>query len=105
MAAGRLRQASSSGAEGSGDGGSGGAGGEAIVSPIDGVIASIDARPGAVVAPGEALVGVIDPARLSIEALAFEPVVAAAITRASVALRDGSTLQAASSSNSISGHR
>ncbi len=74
--------------------GSGGAGGEAIVSPIDGVIASIDARPGAVVAPGEALVGVIDPARLSIEALAFEPVVAAAITRASVALRDGSTLQA-----------
>ena len=74
--------------------GSVGAGGEALASPIDGVIASIDARPGAVVAPGEALVGLIDPARLSIEALAFEPVVAGAITRASVVLRDGRTLEA-----------
>ena len=74
--------------------GSLGAGGEAIVSPIDGVIASIDARPGAVVAPGEALVNVIDPARLSIEALAFEPVAAAGVTRASVALRGGTTLEA-----------
>jgi hypothetical protein len=71
-----------------------GAGGEAIRSPIDGVIASIDARPGAVVAPGEALVGVIDPARLSVQALAFEPILAAAVTRASVALRDGTTLEA-----------
>ncbi|MCC6172303.1 MAG: efflux RND transporter periplasmic adaptor subunit [Gammaproteobacteria bacterium] len=69
-------------------------GGEAIVAPIDGLIASIDARPGAVFAPGETLLTVIDPSRLSIEALAFEPVTAAAVTRASVALRDGTTLEA-----------
>jgi len=69
-------------------------GGEAIVAPIDGLIASIEARPGAVVAPGETLLTVIDPSRLSIEALAFEPVTAAAVTRASVALRDGTTLAA-----------
>ncbi len=71
--------------------------GEAIVAPIDGVIASIDARPGAVVAPGESLISLIDPARLSVEALAFEPIGAggpAAITRASVALRDGTRLEA-----------
>lgn len=69
-------------------------GGEAIVAPIDGTIASIEAQPGAVVAPGETLLTVIDPKRLSIEALAFEPVDAASITRASVALRDGTTLEA-----------
>ncbi len=46
------------------------------------------------VAPGETLLTVIDPKRLSIEALAFEPVDAASITRASVALRDGTTLEA-----------
>jgi hypothetical protein len=70
------------------------AGGEALVAPIDGVIASIDTQPGAVVAPGEALLSLIDPARLSIEALAFEPVAAATVTRASVALRDGTSLEA-----------
>lgn len=72
------------------------AGGEALVSPIDGVIASIEARPGAVVAPGETLLTVIDPARLSIEALAFDaiPGGAASITGASVALRDGTRLEA-----------
>ncbi len=71
-------------------------GGEALVSPIDGVIASIDAQPGAVVAPGETLLTVINPARLSIEALAFEAISggAASITRASVALRDGTRLEA-----------
>jgi RND family efflux transporter MFP subunit len=70
------------------------AGSEAIVAPIDGVIASIDARPGAVVAPGETLLTVIDPARMSVEALAFEPVVAGSVTRASLALRDGTALEA-----------
>jgi hypothetical protein len=70
------------------------AGGEPIVAPIDGVIASVDARPGVVVDPGETLLTIIDPARLSIEALAFEPVSAAAVTRASAALRDGSALDA-----------
>jgi RND family efflux transporter MFP subunit len=70
------------------------AGSESIVAPIDGVIASIDARPGAVVAPGETLLTVIDPARMSVEALAFEPVVAGSVTRASLALRDGTALEA-----------
>ena len=70
------------------------AGGEAIVSPIDGLLASIEASPGTVAAPGETLLTVIDPSRLSIEALAFEPLVAASVTRASVALRDGRTLPA-----------
>ncbi|MCP5327681.1 MAG: HlyD family efflux transporter periplasmic adaptor subunit [Sinobacteraceae bacterium] len=70
------------------------AGGEAIVAPIDGLIAAIEARPGAVAAPGETLLTVIDPSRLSIEALAFDPVAAAGVTRASVALRDGTSLEA-----------
>lgn len=70
------------------------AGGEAIVAPIDGLIAAIEARPGAVVVPGETLLTVIDPSRLSIEALAFDPVAAAGVTRASVALRDGTSLEA-----------
>jgi cobalt-zinc-cadmium efflux system membrane fusion protein len=70
------------------------AGGEPIVSPIDGVIASVEARPGVVVDPGETLLTVIDPARLSIEALAFEPVSAEQVTRASAALRDGTALEA-----------
>jgi RND family efflux transporter MFP subunit len=70
------------------------AGSESIVAPIDGVIASIDARPGAVVAPGETLLTVIDPSRMSVEALAFEPVVAGSVTRASLALRDGTALEA-----------
>lgn len=69
-------------------------GGESIVSPLDGVIAAIEARPGAVVAPGDSLISVIDPARLSVAALAFEPVDAAGIRAATVALRDGTSLQA-----------
>lgn len=69
-------------------------GSESIVSPIDGVIASVEARPGVVVDPGETLLTVIDPARLSIEALAFEPMSADQVTRASAALRDGTALEA-----------
>ncbi len=69
-------------------------GGEHLVAPIDGVIASIDARPGMVVSPGETLLTIIDPARMSVEALAFEPVAAGGILRASVALRDGPALEA-----------
>jgi RND family efflux transporter MFP subunit len=70
------------------------AGSETLVAPIDGVIASIDARPGTVVSPGETLLTIIDPARMSVEALAFEPVTADSVVRASVALRDGSSLAA-----------
>ena len=70
------------------------AGSERIVAPIDGVIAAIDARPGTVASPGETLLTVIDPARMSVEALAFEPIAAGSVVRASVALRDGGALEA-----------
>jgi membrane fusion protein, heavy metal efflux system len=69
-------------------------GSEILVAPIDGVIASIDAAPGSVVSPGETLLTIIDPARMSVAALAFEPLTAGSVLRASVALPDGSTLEA-----------
>ncbi len=69
-------------------------GSEILVAPIDGVIASIDAAPGSVVSPGETLLTIIDPARMSVAALAFEPLTAGSVLRASVALPDGGTLEA-----------
>ena len=69
-------------------------GSEILVAPIDGVIASIDAGPGSVVSPGETLLTIIDPARMSVAALAFEPLTAGSVLRASVALHDGGTLEA-----------
>jgi membrane fusion protein, heavy metal efflux system len=70
--------------------------GEAIRSPIDGVIAAINVRPGVVVSPGESLVSIIDPARLGVEALAFEPIAGgeSSVVRATVATRDGARLEA-----------
>lgn len=69
-------------------------GSEILVAPIDGVIASIDAAPGSVVSPGETLLTIIDPARMSVAALAFEPLTAGSVLRASVALPDGGALEA-----------
>ena len=69
-------------------------GSEILVAPIDGVIAAIDVAPGSVVSPGETLLTIIDPARMSVAALAFEPLTAGSVLRASVALRDGGTLEA-----------
>jgi RND family efflux transporter MFP subunit len=69
-------------------------GSEILVAPIDGVIASIDAGPGSVVSPGETLLTIIDPARMSVAALAFEPLSVGSVLRASVALPDGGTLEA-----------
>ena len=69
-------------------------GSEVLVAPIDGVIASIDVAPGSVVSPGETLLTIIDPARMSVAAMAFEPLTAGSVLRASVALRDGGTLEA-----------
>jgi RND family efflux transporter MFP subunit len=69
-------------------------GSEILVAPIDGVIASIDVAPGSVVSPGETLLTIIDPARMSVAAMAFEPLSAGSVLRASVALRDGGTLEA-----------
>ena len=70
------------------------AGSETLVAPIDGVIAAIDARPGTVVSPGETLLTIIDPARMSVEALAFEPIAVDGVVQASLALREGGTLRA-----------
>jgi RND family efflux transporter MFP subunit len=69
-------------------------GSEILVAPIDGAIASIDVTPGSVVSPGETLLTIIDPARMSVAAMAFEPLTAGSVLRASVALRDGGTLEA-----------
>ena len=69
-------------------------GSEILVAPIDGAIASIDVTPGSVVSPGETLLTIIDPARMSVAALAFEPVTAGSVLRASVVLPDGGTLEA-----------
>jgi RND family efflux transporter MFP subunit len=69
-------------------------GGESIAAPIDGVIAALNVRPGEVVQPGVDLVSIVDPKRLSVDALAFQPIDRAAVRRVTVALRDGTTLQA-----------
>jgi membrane fusion protein, heavy metal efflux system len=69
-------------------------GGELITAPIGGVIAALNVRPGEVVQPGVDLVTIIDPARLGVDALAFTPIDSSAVSRATVSLRDGTTLQA-----------
>jgi RND family efflux transporter MFP subunit len=71
-----------------------GRGAESLAAPIDGVIAAIAVRPGEVVAPGVDLLQIVDPARLSVEALAFSGFDRANVRRASVTLRDGRTLAA-----------
>jgi hypothetical protein len=70
--------------------------GEVLRAPIDGVIAAMNAAPGAIAQPGEMLLTVIDPRRLSVQALAFEPIEggAASIARATVALRNGQKIEA-----------
>lgn len=68
--------------------------GESIIAPIDGVIAAIAVRPGEVVAPGVELLQIIDPARLSVEALAFTAFDRTSVRRASVTLRDGRSVAA-----------
>ncbi|HPF27407.1 MAG TPA: HlyD family efflux transporter periplasmic adaptor subunit [Steroidobacteraceae bacterium] len=69
-------------------------GGELLSAPLDGVIASIETSPGVIAAPGETLLTIIDPARLSVEALAFQSVAGSEITAASVALPNGKSLAA-----------
>lgn len=69
-------------------------GGELITAPIDGVIAALNVRPGEVVQPGVDLISIVDPKRLSVDALAFQPIDRTAVRRVTVALRDGTTLEA-----------
>jgi RND family efflux transporter MFP subunit len=74
--------------------GSAAGGGELITAPIAGVIAALNVRPGEVVQPGVDLIAIVDPARLGVDALAFTPIDRATVGRATVSLRDGTTLEA-----------
>jgi cobalt-zinc-cadmium efflux system membrane fusion protein len=59
---------------------------EALVAPVSGVIASTQAVAGQVVEPRELVYEVVDPARVSVEALAFDAEVAANVASASLAV-------------------
>lgn len=61
---------------------------EALVAPVSGVIASAHVVAGQVVDARELLFEVIDPSRLRIEALAFEPALAANVGSATLAVGD-----------------
>lgn len=66
--------------------GGGLSGREALVSPVDGVIASSNAVAGQVVDARELVFEVVDPKRLRIEALAYDPAVARDVAGASIAV-------------------
>lgn len=59
---------------------------EALVAPVSGVIASANAVAGQVVDARELVFEIVDPARVRIEALSFEPALAADIDRAALAV-------------------
>ena len=59
---------------------------EALVAPVTGVIASAQVVAGQVVDARELVFEIVDPARLHIEALAFDPALAADIGRATLAV-------------------
>jgi len=64
---------------------------ESLVAPISGVIATASVVAGQVVDAREVLFEIIDPARLRIEALAYDPALPGTIAGASVHLRDGTS--------------
>lgn len=68
--------------------GAGLAGREALVAPVSGVIAAAHAVAGQVVDARELVYEVVDPARLNIEALAFDAELAADVASASLAVGD-----------------
>jgi cobalt-zinc-cadmium efflux system membrane fusion protein len=59
---------------------------EALVAPVSGVIASASVVAGQVVDAREVLFEIVDPARLRIEALAFDAAIAADVSGASIAI-------------------
>ncbi|MET4580407.1 efflux RND transporter periplasmic adaptor subunit [Ottowia thiooxydans] len=59
---------------------------EALLAPVSGVVASINAVAGQVVDARELVFEIVDPARLRIEALSFDPAMAANVGGASLAL-------------------
>lgn len=62
---------------------------EALRAPISGVVSAAHAVAGQVVDAKDVLFEVIDPARLSVEALAYDPLPAGGVTRASAAVPGG----------------
>lgn len=62
---------------------------EPLVAPVSGVIAATGTVAGQVVAAGDILFEVLDPARLAVEALAYDPALAAGVTEASAPLPNG----------------
>jgi membrane fusion protein, heavy metal efflux system len=66
---------------------------EALVAPVDGVIAEANAVAGAMAAPGTVVYRIIDPTRLWVEALSFEAL--AEGSTATARLGDGGTLHLA----------
>lgn len=63
---------------------------EALIAPVDGVIAETSAVAGQMAAPGAVIFQVIDPSRLWVEALSFDATAGAA--KATAQLADGRTL-------------
>jgi cobalt-zinc-cadmium efflux system membrane fusion protein len=66
---------------------------EALVAPVDGVIAEANAVAGAMAAPGTVVYRIVDPGKLWVEALSFEAL--AEGSRATARLGDGGTLRLA----------
>ncbi|WP_264047761.1 efflux RND transporter periplasmic adaptor subunit [Methylobacterium flocculans] len=66
---------------------------EALVAPVDGVVAEANAVAGAMAAPGTVVYRIVDPGKLWVEALSFEAL--AEGSRATARLGDGGTLQLA----------
>lgn len=67
---------------------------EALTAPIDGLVSHTTARVGGVVAAGDTLFEIVQPQRLWVDALAYEPALATRILDASVRLASGAVLPA-----------
>lgn len=65
---------------------------EALVAPVSGVISAASAVTGQVVEAREVLFEIVDPQRLMVEALAYDPVILADIAGASAVLPHGASL-------------
>lgn len=68
-------------------------GAEALRAPVAGVISVAAASAGQVVETGQTLFELVDPARLAVEALAYDPALAQGVAAASAALRGGGAVQ------------
>ncbi len=64
---------------------------EALRAPVSGVVSAVHAMAGQVVDARETLFEVVNPARLTVEALAYDPALARGVTAASTSVADGTT--------------